>query len=235
LKLLFPHNPSEGLDAVLLNTAGGITGGDRFGIDVTVAAGTALTMTTQAAERAYRAQGAEVGQLVTRIQVKENARFNWLPQETILFEGSALARQLDIILETGARALVAEPLVIGRHAMGESLRRSSFHDRITISFGPEPLFIDVTELTGDITGHLSKPSIANGATAMALIVFVAPEAEGHLEPVRALLPETAGASLIGDKLLVARILAADSFELRKSLIPVLARLNGAALPRCWMT
>lgn len=206
-----------------------------FRLSVQARPGTTLTMTTQAAERAYRAQPGETGRVETRLSVADTARLNWLPQETILFDGAALSRTLCVDLAPGARALIAEPLVFGRAAMGETLGQASFRDRIRLTRNGRPIFVDATDLGGDITAHLARPFIADGAGAMALVVFAAPEAEAHLSPVRVLLPETAGASLIGDDLLVLRLLAADSHALRQTLIPILTRLRGAPLPRCWMT
>jgi urease accessory protein len=54
-----------------------------------------------------------------------------------------------------------------------------------------------------------------------------------LDPLRALMPASAGASLIGDNLLVVRMLAADSFEMRRSLIPILTLLTNDAVPKNW--
>ena len=86
-KLVFPRG-GAGLQAVLVNTAGGITGGDRFALSATAGPGTQLTLTTQAAERAYGAQPDETGRVTNRLRVSEGAQLNWLPQETILFENS---------------------------------------------------------------------------------------------------------------------------------------------------
>ncbi|MEY8840879.1 urease accessory protein UreD, partial [Cribrihabitans sp. XS_ASV171] len=83
LKLLFPRPEGDGLQSVLVNTAGGVTAGDRFVLDARAEPGAALTLTTQAAERAYRAQGPEPGRIDTRLGVAPGASLAWLPQETI--------------------------------------------------------------------------------------------------------------------------------------------------------
>lgn len=233
-KCLFPRSSSAALDAVVLNTAGGITGGDRYSVTGEAQTGTTLCLTTQACERAYRAQTGEVGQLRNMLTVGPQARIDWLPQETILYDGAALDRQLQIDLAADGRLLMVEPLVFGRAAMGERLGTLFLRDRIMINRAGVPLFHDALVLTGDASAHLAKPFVANGAGAMAAMVYVAPDAAGQLAPVRAMLPDTAGASLIGDDMLVARFLAIDSFELRRSLLPVLIRLKGGPLPRTWM-
>lgn len=234
LKALFPRPRGEGLEAVLVNTAGGITGGDRFRVDATAGTGTRLTLTSQAAERAYRAVPGAAGRMETRLQVDPGARLDWLPQETILYDGCNYDRRLDVDMAPDARLLLVEPLVFGRAAMGEVLSDARFTDRIEVRRADVPLYLDRIVLDGDIAARLARPFTANGAGAMATLLFAAPEAEAQLAPLRALLPETGGASLLGPDLLVARILATDSFELRRSLVPALTRLTGHDLPRPWM-
>lgn len=218
-----------------MNTAGGITGGDSFLLTAEAKSGSALTLTTQAAERVYQAQPGMPGKLNSRLHVKRGARINWLPQETILFNGCALDRSLTVDLEEGARLLLAEPLIFGRTAMGETLTDASFSDRIEIRRGGRPLYLDAVQLCGNIQAALDRPFVTAGAVAMASCIYIAPDAETYLTPIRSMLPETAGASLIGEDVLVARMLAKDSFLLRRSLVPILNLLSQNNLPRCWMT
>lgn len=234
LKLLFPRTPSAALTGVLLNTAGGITGGDRFEIAAEAGAGTHLTLTTQAAERAYRAQPGETGRLTTRLRLAPGARLDWLPQETILFDHAALDRRLSVDMASDSRLLLVEPLVFGRAAMGESLRAGHFRDRIEIRRDGRPVFADRSALEGDIAAMLARPAIGGGAGAMATVILASPDAGTALPRLRATLPETAGASLVRDGLLFARLLADDGFALRAHLLPMLAALDLPHLPRPWM-
>ena len=235
MKVLFPRQSAAAVQAVLINTAGGITGGDNMSVQATAKAQTHLTITTQAAERAYRAQPGETGRVVNALTIQNGARLDWLPQETILFDGCALERSLLVDLGETSRFLMVEPLVFGRDAMGETLTDARFSDRIEIRRAGQPLYLDAIRLRGDITRHLARPTVAAGAGAMACVIYIAPDAEAQTGPVRAMLPDTAGASLIGADMLVMRLLASDSFELRKSLIPILNRLTNDTLPRPWMT
>ncbi len=211
-----------------------MTGGDTFRFSGKAAEGTALTLTTQACERAYKAQPEECGQITNHLTVETGARLNWLPQETILFNGCTLDRRLRIDLCPDAQTLMVEPLVFGRAAMGETLTDIRLNDRIEIRREGVPVFLDAIRFSGDWHAHMSKPHTANGAGAMALIVFASRSAAGQLDPVREMLPETAGATLIRDDLLVIRVLAKSSFALRSALMPLLRRLNKDTLPRCWM-
>jgi len=234
-KALFPRPLGPTLEAILINTAGGITGGDRFSTSLEVGADSRLSVTTQAAERAYRAQPGEIAQVRTRAQVATGARLDWLPQETILYNGASLQRKLRVDLAPSARLLLLEPLVFGRAAMGETLTDIRFRDRIEITREGAPLYTDALAFSGDATAQLARPGVADGAGAMASLILVAPEAEAHLDALRALMPATGGVSLIRPDLLAMRLLAPDSHALRQVLVPVLARLTDNAIPRSWMT
>lgn len=233
LKLVFPQTHRDDAEVILVNTAGGITGGDRFDLDIEVRSGAKLTLTTQAAERAYRAQTGEIGSVSSRLSVQDGGCLHWLPQELILYDRCALRRRLEISLGPQARLLMVEPVVFGRAAMPEVLDDILFQDRIKIMQSGKPVYIDGIDLHGNAAQHLARPTIANGAGAMASVVMIAPDAEAHLATLRALLPDTAGASMLSDGVLVLRHLATDSFELRRTLVPALEHLSDNTLPTSW--
>ncbi|GGA28396.1 urease accessory protein UreD [Amylibacter cionae] len=233
LKLVFPRQLTNSAETILVNTAGGITGGDRYDLDIDVGAGAALSLTTQAAERAYRAQRGETGKVTTRITVQSGAQMNWLPQELILFERCALNRRLSIDLQGDARLLMVEPVVFGRAAMKEVLRDIHLYDRISITRDGRPLYLDAMKISGDAAARLARSAIANGAGAMASVLCVTPEIAANLSAVREMLPATAGASLIAPDTLVIRQLAQDSYMLRRSLMPLLEHLSQSPLPASW--
>lgn len=233
-RMLFPRRRDGVLEAVMLNTSGGITGGDTISTQITAAAHTNLTLTSQAAERAYRSIDAQPGRIRTQIDLHSGARLDWLPQETILFDGCALDRALDIDLAPDARLLMVEPMIFGRIAMGETIRQAHLTDRITLRRAGQVIFADRVTFSGDVQAHLDRAAIAGGARAMASILIADPMAQTHLATLRDMLPPTCGASLIHDGLLFARLLAADGHALRQILIPVLRALRGADLPRTWM-
>lgn len=236
LKLVFPRVAEHALQAVTVNTAGGVTGGDRFALDVRAGAGTALTLTTQAAERAYRARpGDAAGRVETRLVVEDGAILSWLPQETILFDGCAFSRRLCVELASAGRFLMVEPLILGRAAMGEVVRTGFLDDRIEISRSGSPLYLDRIILDGDMAARMARPAQGGGAGAFASVIFVDPRASVHLEPLRAMLDGvTGGVSLLHEDVLVMRLVAPDGHLLRQALIPALTRLNGTPLPRPWM-
>lgn len=233
MKLVFPRKRGPGTEAVLVNTAGGITGGDRLALDLTLKPGAALTLTTQAAERAYRAQPDEIGVFRSKVTIASGAKLHWLPQELILFDRCALSRRLDVDLEPDAQFLMVEPVVFGRKAMGEQLCHIHFQDRIRISRNGIPLYTDGLNLNGNVNSHLARAAVANGAGAMASLVLIRSDASRLIAPLRAALPAQAGVSLLSEDMLVIRQLASDAFDLRRTLVPILDFLTANTLPMSW--
>ncbi|WP_299141562.1 urease accessory protein UreD [uncultured Tateyamaria sp.] len=231
-KVVFPR-ADVGLSGVLLNTSGGVTGGDRFGYAATAGTRTHLTLTTQACERAYRAQPGEIGRISTQLSVEDGATLWWLPQETLVFDGCALRRSLRCDLAPGARALIVEPLCIGRIAMGENAVSGLVEDRISVLRDGVPLVQDAWRLAGDMSARMLGSAVGGGATAMVSLTFIAPEAEQHLDRLRALLPDSGGASLLAPDVLVLRMLAPSGYLMRQHLLPILDHVTGGRLPLCW--
>nr|WP_255723259.1 urease accessory protein UreD [Thalassobius sp. Cn5-15] len=236
LKLLFPQIRDGALTAVQLNTAGGITGGDQLDFTAEAEAGSHLRLTTQAAERIYRSPDQTAGRVTTYLRAERGARLDWLPQETILFDHSALHRCLHVDLTADARFLMVEPLVFGRAAMGEVLRQVLLRDQVRIRREGHLIYADGLRFGGDLHTQMQRMAIGGGAGAMATALLVAPEAECEAlqNSLRPMLPDTAGISRLTPDVLVLRAMAEDSFILRRDLIPALTLMNGADLPRTWM-
>lgn len=233
-KLLFPRPQGAALEAVFLNCAGGVTGGDVFSLTASLAPGAALRMTTQAAERIYRAMPGAPGRVVTDLTLGCGADMMWLPQETILFDGAALDRTLSVDMAEGARLLACEVLVFGRAAMGETVRSLHLRDRIDLRRDGRLVFADRLRLDGDAQAQLDRAGVADGAGAMGSVLLSAPGAAGKLDAIRAWLPDSGGASALSEDLVFARVLAPDSFILRATLVPLLTELARGPLPRPWM-
>ncbi|WP_323766629.1 urease accessory protein UreD [Antarctobacter sp.] len=231
LRALFSRR-TKAVEAIVINTSGGLTGGDSLSLCGAAGVGSQLSLTTQAAERAYRASS-DVARVETRLEAGAASVLHWLPQELILFEGARLRRRLRVDLAADARLLLVEPVIFGRTAMGERLRDVAFSDRIAVWRAGAPLYLDGLDLHGDLETGMARPALGGGAGAMASLVYVAPDAESHLAPLRAFMPDTGGVSLMRDDLLVVRLLASDSLNLRRSLLPVLDRLSRDTLPISW--
>ena len=232
-KVLLPRDHAPDKTGVLLNTAGGLTGGDRFSTTVEAAEGTALTLATQTAERAYRAQPGEQAQVSTRISGARGATIHWLPQETILFDRCALSRSLTVDLGDDATFLAVEPVILGRTAMGETVQRAQFSDQWRVRRAGRLIYADALRLHGDLSATTASAATLGGHLAFASVLYAGPDAERYLTPLRALLPETGGASLIQEGVLTARLTAPDGRILRHTLIPALELLRGHPMPTVW--
>jgi urease accessory protein len=235
-KIRLPHDAGDGQQAVLINTAGGLTGGDRLRWDIEVGAGARLTTTTQACERAYRSAGGHA-EISARIAVRESGALSWLPQETILFDRSALRRSLDIDLEPGARALILEPVILGRQAHGETVELAHFTDRWRIHVGDRLVHAEQFAIGPAVSRQMERVVFAGGARAFATILLIGDDAEAHTEPLRKILDEEGAASFwrVGSTgKLLARLIAEDGYALRRRLVPALQLLSGQAqLPKLW--
>ena len=225
--------PADALEAVIVNTGGGMTGGDRFAIDIALAEGASLIAGTAAAEKIYRSTGADA-EMDVRLSVGANARLAWLPQETILFDRARLTRRIDIDLADTASLLMAEAVMFGRAAMGETMAQGLFADRWRLRRSGQLIFADSARLDGAIAEKLSAPASAAGGIAIAT-VLVAPGDDGKLAAVRALSEQFTGEVGISawNGIAVARLCARDGAALRHDLIAVLAAL-GASVPRLWL-
>lgn len=232
-KVIFPQTFRADMQGVVVNTSGGMTGGDCFEMSAHVRNAGQLTLTTQAAERIYRAQDEKPAHVHNRVTVAPAARLNWLPQETILFDASRLNRRLEIQMEGDSTALMVETLVFGRAAMGETVAQIDLQDRISITQDGAPIFRDAISLRGSAVEHLSRKAIAQEAGAVSSVVLIHARAASYLGALRSLLPPLGGASLLAENVLVARALARDSFDLRQALIPMLEHLCDTPLPAVW--
>ncbi len=236
LKARFPRaDAGEWMGAVILNSAGGVAGGDRLVTSASAGLGTRVTIASQAAERFYRALPGSVAVVGNSVEIADGAALEWLPQETILFDRCALSRTLRVTLADDAVFLGVESLVFGRAAMGETVQRAALDDLIEIRRGGRLLLHDRIRFGGEVAPILARPAVAAGGTAVATLMLVTPDAQDRLEAVRdALAPYEAGASVM-DGMLLARIVAENGGCLRRAVVAGLAVLReGRALPRVWL-
>ena len=232
--------PGTRREAVLVNTAGGLTDDDQLWSTVFWDRGAWAAVTTQAAERIYRSRAAPA-RVESRLTVGPAATALWLPQETILFDGARLSRKTEVKLDRSARLIACESLVVGRAAMGETVRSGAIDDAWQIRIAGRLVFADRFRLAGDIAGQLERPAIGAGARALATVIFAGPDAAQRLEALRGLpidAPSARVAASCRGSVLIARILANDGPALRHALQASLEALIGqldpaAGLPRVW--
>ncbi|MFO1149638.1 MAG: urease accessory protein UreD [Alsobacter sp.] len=236
-RIRFPRvhgGPDAACETVMINTGGGMTGGDRLSVDLALEPGARVVATTQSAEKVYRSDGPAT-RLDVRLTVAAGAQLAWLPQEQILFSGARLARRMDVDLADDARLTLAEAFVFGRVAMGETLGDGLVDDRWRIRRGGRLLLAENLCLAGPLQAALDRPAVAAGMRAVATVVHVAPDAEARLEEARAVLEEAGcdcGASA-WRTMLVLRFAAAEPSRLRADLARFLNRFRAVPLPRVW--
>ncbi len=233
LRVRFPNVTAEPLEAVIVNTGGGMTGGDRFAIEIAVDEGASLIAGTVAAEKVYRSNGPDA-EVSIRLDIAPGASLAWLPQETILFDQARLSRRIDIDMAAGASLLMAEAVVLGRVAMGEAMNQGFFADRWRVRREGQLVFADTAWLEGAIAARLIDRAVTAGGIAIAT-VLVAPGDEARLASVRGFSEHFAGEVGISawNGIAVARLCAKDGAALRHDLIAVLAAL-GQRVPRLWL-
>lgn len=234
LRVRIPNTEGRSLEAVMMNTGGGIACGDRFDISVKAGEGSDLVTTTPAAERCYRSDGA-VAAVDVDLQIAPGARLAWLPQETLLYNEGRLRRRLSADLAADAELLMFECVVFGRTARGETVETGLFEDRWRISREGRLVYADTLRLDGPIQSLLDRPAVAKGARALATLLYVAPDAETRIDEVRDLLSgapcDVAASAWNG--LLAVRFLSPEIAALRRTAIDFITAFRGSPLPRVW--
>lgn len=235
LRVRFPNgDDASALEAVIVNSAGGMAGGDRFAIDIDVGADARLTVATAAAEKIYRSLGPDT-EIGVRLAVGGNATLAWLPQETILFDSARLRRAINVDLAAGARLLMGEAIVFGRAAMGEIVSHGHLFDRWRVRVNGALVFAETTRLDGAVARRLGETAVAADGVAVASVLKI-PGDDDSVAAVRAMQQDFIGDVGIStwNGLAAARLVAPDGAALRHDLIGVLTVWHGRKLPRLWL-
>lgn len=242
-RILFPR-PADGdvMTAAVVTTSGGLVGGDRLDVRAEAGVGARGLVMAQAAEKVYRSLGADS---VVRIDLRADADgwLEWLPQETILFDGARLDRRTTVTVEPGARVLAGDMLVFGRLARGEVLSHGVLRDTWEVRKCGRLTWADSLHVDGDIDQALADPVRFDGAKAYATVVYAGDDAPAHLDAARGLLPDDGADIRVGatvvNGLLVARWLGHDPNLVRQAFGRYWAGFRNlacglpAALPRLW--
>lgn len=231
-RLKFPR--AVGCEAMIVNTSGGVVGGDQLMLDAACEAGATASFSTQSADKIYRAQR-DPARMVVNLDLGERAHLAWLPQETILFNGARIERRLNVTMAHDACLTLCEAVICGRSAMGEILQTGCFVDRWTIRRDGRLAYADAVRLEGDISERMMRRASGAGAQAFATILRVSPDAEHHVDAIRMILAECSlnwGVSA-WDGLLAVRFCARDAALLRPWLVVVLKQFEDCAIPRIW--
>jgi urease accessory protein len=234
IRIMFPKINHAIEEAVLINTAGGVAGGDRLQYDVTALPNSSIAVTTQAAERIYRAldQPARISAALT---VHEDAKLAWLPQETIVFNSARLHRQMDVHVSSGAELIALEWLVLGRAAHGEQMTNGSITDSWRVKKDGRLVWADSFRITDDIFPHLHQKALISNYSTVGTLIYFGPDFEARLETLRDISTSSqchCAATAVAE-LIIARFAAKDSLDVRHALRTFLQ--ESSRIPKMWLS
>jgi len=227
IRIMFPRTGHRAVEeAVLINTAGGIAGGDQLECSVGALPGASIVVTSQAAERVYRALY-EPARVVTRLKAQESAKLAWLPQETIVFNWARLHRTTEIELFSGAELLALEWLVLGRTAHGEVVVGGSITDSWRVKKDGRLIWADTFRITDEIFPHLKRKALLSNCNAIATLICFGTYLDKRLDFLREIIPSlgcNCAATLVSG-LIVVRFAAKESSDLKLVLRSFLERFG----------
>ena len=231
-RIMFPrtgHCPVE--EAVIINTGGGVAGGDRLECSVAALPSASIAVTAQAAEKVYRALH-DPARVTTRLKARESARLAWLPQETIVFNGARIHRTTEIELFSGAELLALEWLVLGRAAHGEIMISGSVLDEWRVKKDGRLIWADSFRISDEIFVHLSRKALLSNLNSIATLVYFGPNVSRRLHSLREILSSLGCdcALTLVSGLIVARFAAKQSSDLKLALRNFLQQFESVVGP-----
>lgn len=213
-------------EVVLINTSGGVAGGDEMKIEVVARGDASVAVTTQAAEKVYRALD-RPARILTRLRAEGSARLAWLPQETIVFNQARIARQTELDVSSGAELVALEWLVLGRIESGEEILGGHIQDSWRIRIDGRLVWADGFLASDQTFPQLRKTALLSNWRAIATMVYFGPRLESRLERLReigASLECACGVTIVG-AIIVIRVAAIASADLRRGLRRFLDQLD----------
>jgi urease accessory protein len=229
----------------LLHPPGGLVGGDELRLQLTVGAGARALVTTPAAGKAYRTRG-PIARQSQALSVEDGASLEWLPQETIVYDGADVELSTEVDLAGGARFFGAETLCFGLPARAAPFARGSCRQTLALRRDGVPLLIERARFDGG--GEIqTAPWGLGGATVLTTIVASPPPAADVVQRLQsathALPPgDRAGVTVPGEaEVLVVRHLGRDAERARTYVQDTWRALRApmfdraAVAPRIWST
>jgi len=172
---------------VMLHTAGGVVGGDRLSSQIRLHPNAQVLLTTAAATKVYGSD-TESNQAI-HIQVAENAGLEWLPQETIIFDGARYRQSVRVELEPGATWLGWDMTRLGRSARGEQFLSGEWRSHLEVWQAGQLLWVDPQWLLGG-SEMLQSAHGLSGCAVVGSFGFVGREVSPEfVAEVRSLLAE----------------------------------------------
>ena len=227
IALAFPWiGDGRSKEAVIINCSGGIAGGDRLQMEAVAESYASIAITTQAAEKVYRALD-QPARIVTRLRVHEKAKLAWLPQETIIFDRARIKRHTEVDLYSGAEMIALEWLVLGRTESGEEIRNGYILDSWRVRLDDRLVWADGFLVSDEVFAHLHREALLSKWKAVGTLIYFGPSPDTRLEALREIatsLDCKCAATLVG-AIIVVRVAAIASADLKRGLRRLLDRLS----------
>ena len=237
-KPLYPEQPSV-CHAIVVHPPGGVVGGDQLAIGASVGALAHAFVTTPGAAKWYRANG-HVSRQDLKLQVGAGAALEWLPQETIFFNGADVRLDTEVDMEADASFITADIFCFGRTASGERFDHGRVAQRMQLRRGGKLVWFEQGALCGGKAG-MTGPLGLNGCTVCATLVAVGRQVgAGCIQALREEASPQFGVTQM-KSLLVARYIGDSSQEARRLMHRAWRLLRPAMLdreavmPRIWNT
>jgi len=239
--LVFPRIGDDLVkEAVIINSSGGTAGGDRLEIEVVALNNASVAVTTQAAEKIYRALD-RPAQVATKLKACGTSKLAWLPQETIVFNQARVRRQTEIELCSGAELIALEWLVLGRAARGEEVVSGHISDSWRIKRDGHLIWADGFRVSDEVFAQLHRKALLSNWKAVATLIYFGPGLDTRLRILREIAASidcSCAATIVG-AIIIVRVAAVASSDLRRGLRSLIEQFSGElgpgpfGVPKMW--
>ena len=237
-KPLYPEQPSV-CHAIVVHPPGGVVGGDQLAIGANVGANAHAFITTPGAAKWYRANG-HVSRQALKLDIGAGAALEWLPQETIFFNGADVQLDTEVSMDADASFIAADILCFGRTASGESFDHGRVTQRMQVRRGGRLVWFEQGALLGGGAG-MTGPLGLHGHTVCATLLAVGrPAGAACVQALREEAGPQFGVTQM-KSVLVARYIGDSRQEARRLMHRAWRLLRPALLdreavtPRIWNT
>jgi urease accessory protein len=241
IRIMLPRLPGGEIEeAVLINTGGGVAGGDRLAYDIVALQNASIAVSSQAAEKLYCALD-EPARIITNLRVTEAAKLAWLPQETIVFNAARICRNTEVEVSSGSELLALEWLVLGRAAYGEEMSGGHIAESWRVKRDGSLIWADTFRVTDEVFEHLHRKALLSQCTAIGTLIYFGPDLDTRLESLRAIVPSMGCYCAVTavNGLIIVRFAAKVSSDLRLALRSFLQQFSGQLgsgpfrVPKMW--
>jgi urease accessory protein len=236
-KALYPEGP-RACHVIVVHPPGGVVGGDRLDVDMRLGAGSHVCATTPGAAKWYRANsGRPASRQDVRLRVGDGAALEWLPQESIFYDGAAVELEHEVELAADAVYIGSEILCFGRRAMGERFVRGQVRQRTRIHQAGRLVWHEQGRM--DAAGLASLLGLGGNSVCATLLAVGKPLPAPLQARLRAELPGLALSQV--KSVFVARHLGVDAESARAAMLGVWRVVRphllgmDARVPRIWHT